>query len=94
MTEPAADQDHSAAGSVSDLHDGSGSPLPYGDAVQELELILAELEASTVDVDHLAERVRRAAELVRYCRQRLDVVRSDVAEVVEDLEGDAGPADG
>jgi len=71
----------------------NGDPLPYGDAIEELEAILAELDASAVDVDHLAERVRRASDLVRYCRDRLDVVRADVAEVVANLDGDAD-ADG
>lgn len=75
------------------LTTAEGDPLPYGDAVDELETILAELDASNVDIDHLAERVRRAAALVSYCRDRLEVVRSDVAEVVEDLDGESAPAD-
>ncbi len=69
----------------STLEAADGSPLPYAQAVDELETILAELDSSMVDVDHLAERVRRAADLVRYCRARLDVVRSDMGDVVEDL---------
>lgn len=66
-----------------------GAPLPYGVALAELESILAELDAGSADVDHLAERVKRAADLVRHCRDRLGVVRSDVDDVVGDLE----PAD-
>jgi exodeoxyribonuclease VII small subunit len=76
-----------------DLVAADGSPLPYGDALDELEAILAELDASTVDVDQLADQVKRASALVRYCRARLDVVRADMAEVVDDLRGDgAGDA--
>ena len=59
--------------------------LTYAEALDELDGILAELEATTVDVDVLAERVARGAVLVRYCRQRLQVVRTDVEEVVETM---------
>ena len=62
-----------------------GEPLPYSDAIEELEQILAELDAGSADVDRLADRVKRAADLVRYCRHRLGVVRADVDEVVGDL---------
>lgn len=66
-----------------------GEPLPYADALLELEEILSSLEGSAADVDTLAEKVGRAAALVAYCRSRLDVVRADVAAVVDDLTGDA-----
>ena len=57
----------------------------YNQAVNELESILAELESSAVDVDELSARLGRAAELVRFCKERLNVVRTDVAEVLETL---------
>lgn len=75
------------------LTNHDGTPLPYSVAVRELEEILAELDAGSADVDRLAERVRRAAELVRYCRHRLGVVRSDVDSVVGDLEPPDHPDD-
>ena len=62
--------------------DGMG----YAEAVDELEEILAELDADDVDVDHLAERVRRAADLVALCRSRLDAARVEVTRIVADLE--------
>ena len=62
--------------------------LSYADALEELDDILAQLESSAVDVDILAERVARGAVLVRYCRQRLRVVRADVDAVVDDLLDD------
>lgn len=66
------------------------SELGYGAALSELEGILAELESSMVDVDTLATKVGRAAVLVAHCRDRLAVVRNDVADVVADLdEGNA-----
>ncbi len=65
--------------------------LSYAEALAELDDILTQLEASSVDVDVLADRVARGATLVRYCRQRLQVVRLDVDTVVEQLlDDDAG----
>ena len=58
----------------------------YAEALAELESILAELERETVDVDHLAERVRRAAVLIRLCRSRIGSARLEIESVVADLE--------
>ncbi len=62
--------------------------LSYAEALAELDEILAQLEASTIDVDVLADRVARGAVLVRFCRQRLRVVRVNVDAVVEQLLDD------
>jgi exodeoxyribonuclease VII small subunit len=53
--------------------------------LQELETILAELERDDVDVDVLAARVVRAAELVEACRSRIDRARMEVERVVATL---------
>jgi len=58
----------------------------YREALAELEVILDELEADAVDVDVLAARVRRAAELIALCRDRITAARLDVESVVADLE--------
>lgn len=57
----------------------------YGEALAELEELLDELEGADIDVDLLAERVARGAELVRFCRARLQVVTEDVDAVVAEL---------
>ena len=58
----------------------------YARAVDELEAILAELEDDNLDVDHLAERVARAAALIRLCRSRITATRLEVERIVADLE--------
>ena len=57
----------------------------YAGMLQELETILAELERDDVDVDVLAARVARAAELVEACRSRVDRARMEVERVVATL---------
>jgi exodeoxyribonuclease VII small subunit len=60
--------------------------LGYASALRELESIVAELEGEAVDVDHLSERVKRAAELVTILRDRIGNARMEVARVLADLD--------
>lgn len=67
--------------------------LSYRDASAELEEILAELDKDTIDVDLLSQRVRRAAELIRVCRERIAGARLDIDRVVAELEAEAAVDD-
>lgn len=69
-----------------DTADHAADAIAYADALAELEAILGELEADDVDVDVLATRVRRASELVRVCRDRIEKSRVEVEEIVADLD--------
>jgi len=60
--------------------------LGYAEAMAELEGILDELEGDDLDVDVLAERVRRASELLTVCRGRITRAQADVDRIVTDLE--------
>jgi exodeoxyribonuclease VII small subunit len=60
--------------------------IGYADAMAELDAILAELEGDELDVDVLGERVRRASELVKLCRTRIERATAEVDAIVEDLE--------
>lgn len=64
----------------------NSEPTGYAEAVAELEEILTELEADDVDVDRLAERVKRAADLIESCRSRLAEARVEVTRIVADLD--------
>ena len=62
----------------------------YAAALAELESILAELERADVDVDVLGAQVKRAAELIAFCRDRISNARLHVEQIVADL-GDETP---
>lgn len=70
--------------------DPEPSPAPdgYSAALAELEQILRELDGTDVDVDVLGDRVRRASELLRFCRDRIGKARFEVEQVVAELETD------
>ena len=66
----------------SDANDEIG----YSEAIEELEKILGDLEESDVDVDVLAEKVARASELIRVCRERISNAKLQIDKVVADLD--------
>lgn len=64
----------------------SSAPVGYAEALAELESILTEIEDDAVDVDVLAARVKRAAELLRICRDRITAAKVEVTQIVAELE--------
>lgn len=66
----------------------------YSEALTELEEILDELEDEALDVDILAAKVERASTLIRFCRSRIAGARTQVAQIVADLDQLAGAANG
>jgi exodeoxyribonuclease VII small subunit len=71
----------------------SEEPIAYTDALDELDEILTELDADDVDVDLVARRVERAAELLGLCRDRLADAQVQVDRVVADLDRMIGDDD-
>lgn len=73
------------------MTDNDNPAAGYTAALDELQTILGELEGDSVDVDVLAAKVERAAELLRFCRGRINDAQMQVEAIVtelEDLESD------
>ncbi len=60
--------------------------LTYANAMAELEAILSAIEEEQVDVDELAVKVKRSAELIRFCRERIEAASIEVESVVREIE--------
>jgi len=56
-------------------------------AVEELEKILAGIEAEEVDLDRLAAELERASRLLDLCRAKIRKADLEVSEIVQKLEG-------
>jgi exodeoxyribonuclease VII small subunit len=63
----------------------------YAAALAELDAILRELDSSDVDVDHLADRVARASELITLCREKISGAQLRIERVTAELDA-AAPA--
>lgn len=73
--------------------DRDDEQLGFAAAMDELTTLVDELESDSLDVDDLTARVERAAELVQWCRDRIDGARLSVEEVLVRLDGDGTTAD-
>lgn len=55
----------------------------YAEALAEVEKILAQLESNELDVDKMATAVKRAAELLQFCREKLRATDEEIQKVME-----------
>jgi exodeoxyribonuclease VII small subunit len=60
----------------------------FRDAMEELEGILERIEGEEVDIDRLAEELRRAAQLLDLCRCKIRRAEVEVTQIVQSLEQD------
>jgi exodeoxyribonuclease VII small subunit len=61
-------------------------PLTYEEAYRELEQIAQEIEHETVSVDVLAEKVKRASDLISLCQTRLKATEGEVNKIIARME--------
>ncbi|HEX5805653.1 MAG TPA: exodeoxyribonuclease VII small subunit [Macromonas sp.] len=60
-------------------------PATYEAALQELEVLVSRLDAGQLPLDELLSQYQRGAELLRFCRDRLEAVEQQV-QVLENGE--------
>lgn len=61
------------------------SKLSYTKAFEELQQIVSDIEEGEIDVDELAAKVKRAAELIQICKAKLTATEEDVGKILQDL---------
>lgn len=66
----------------------------FGEAMEELEAILRRIEGEEVDVDGLAEELRRAAQLLELARGKLRRAEVEVTQIVQGLSDEEGSGRG
>jgi exodeoxyribonuclease VII small subunit len=57
---------------------GTDVAASYEAALEELEQLVAQLDAGQLPLDQLLTRYQRGAELLAYCRSRLDAVENQI----------------
>jgi exodeoxyribonuclease VII small subunit len=60
--------------------------MKYTEAFDELQEIVLAMEEGQIGIDELAEKVKRATELIRICRLKLTSTEGDVQKILKDLE--------
>ncbi|MEJ5228026.1 exodeoxyribonuclease VII small subunit [Thermodesulfovibrio sp.] len=64
--------------------------LNYSNAIKELEEILRYIESQEIDVDILVEKVKRATELIRFCKGKLKSAEEELQKTLIELEESSG----
>jgi exodeoxyribonuclease VII small subunit len=60
--------------------------LTYEAAYNELAQIAKEIENESVSVDVLAEKVKRASELIVFCQTKLKSTETEVNKIISQME--------
>lgn len=58
----------------------------YQAAFEELEVIVNEIEGGEISVDELSEKVKRAAKLIKICKNKLTSTEENVNEILKELQ--------
>lgn len=58
----------------------------YEEAFNELQNIVNEMERGEISVDALSVKVKRAAVLIQFCKQKLNSTEEDVNVILKELD--------
>ncbi len=58
--------------------------MKYEDAYQELQQIVQALQNGQIGVDELSEKIKRAAELIDFCKKQLRNTENDLNQLFEE----------
>jgi len=67
------------------------SDLNYTKAFNELQEIVSEIENGEISVDTLSKKVKRAAELIKICKDKLYTTEKDVNDILKNLNSAEDP---
>jgi exodeoxyribonuclease VII small subunit len=60
--------------------------ISYNEAMPEIEEILEKIENEELDVDELAEKVKRVSVLLKICKDKLHKTNQQVEQVLKEME--------
>ncbi|HSH20439.1 MAG TPA: exodeoxyribonuclease VII small subunit [Draconibacterium sp.] len=60
--------------------------LTYNEAMAEVEEILEKIENEELDVDDLAEKVKRVSVLLKTCKDKLMKTNEQVEQILKEME--------
>ena len=60
--------------------------VTYNEAISEIEKILGKIENEELDVDELAEKVKRVSLLLKTCKDKLLKTNEQVEQILKEME--------
>lgn len=59
--------------------------ITYTQAYDELQKIVKEMENSQISIDHLDEKIKRASDLLKICKDKLFKTEKSVQKILEEI---------
>ena len=60
--------------------------LTYDKAYIELKSIAQQIDSESITVDVLAQKVKRAADLIKFCQEKLRATETEVDNIIKQME--------
>lgn len=60
--------------------------IKYSEAILELNGLLSGLESERIDVDEVSLKVKKAVELIKLCRDKIEKTELEVKRIVKEFE--------
>ncbi len=64
----------------------STKKISYNEAIAEIEEVLEKIENEELDVDELAEKVKRVSVLLKVCKDKLFSTNEQVEQILKEME--------
>ena len=59
--------------------------ITFNAAMNELETILEQIESGQPDVDELSGKVKRASELIKFCKGKLRATEEEIEKILKEM---------
>ena len=60
--------------------------MKYEEALKELEQIVRQMENNELDIDQMGDRLKRAQQLIRLCKDRLTKTDEEIKTILADAD--------
>ncbi len=60
--------------------------IKYNEAMLELTQIVNEIENGEISIDELSLKIKRASELLKFCKAKLKSTELDVSAILKEME--------
>lgn len=60
--------------------------ITYAEAIAEIEEIVEKIEGNELDIDNLAQDVKRVSELIKFCKAKLRETEQEVENILKDFD--------
>jgi len=64
--------------------------VSYSEAVRQIEEILNQIENDDLDIDQLAEKVKKVSLLLKICKSKLFETEKEIDKILKEMDGEGG----